>query len=277
MNGIPVSVIVVTRNEEKRIGKCLSCLRGYSEVFVVDSGSTDKTCEIADSYGARLFRFEWNGQYPKKRQWCLENLPLGNDWVFFVDADEEVPVSLNNEIEIFVKENGQNYGGVFIQSDYVIDGKRTCFGMKNTKLCLFDKNSFYFPVVDDLDCPGMGEIEGHYQPVLKNHACKKSIKRLRKNSLHKISTDVAWIRKHKNYAQWQWCVEKKDALPDDVSSMRRLAKMIFRRLPCRPVFAFVHSYFLKLGFLDGAAGYKLAKSRYDYYVMVEKVKNTQKT
>ncbi len=96
---IPVSVIVVTKNEEKRIERCLDALRGFDEIAVVDSQSTDATRDIARACGAKVVNFAWNGRYPKKFQWCLDNLALKHDWAFFVDADEIVTPELVEEIK----------------------------------------------------------------------------------------------------------------------------------------------------------------------------------
>ena len=95
---VPVSVIVMTKNEEANIAKCLRGIRAFDEVFVVDSGSRDRTCAIAADLGATVVPFTWNGRYPKKKQWCLDELPFHHDWVLYVDADEEVPAALSREI-----------------------------------------------------------------------------------------------------------------------------------------------------------------------------------
>ena len=69
MQKIPVSVVVMTKNEERNIAKCLKALVEFDEVFVVDSDSTDATCAMATALGARVSNFQWNGKYPKKKQW----------------------------------------------------------------------------------------------------------------------------------------------------------------------------------------------------------------
>jgi glycosyltransferase involved in cell wall biosynthesis len=66
---LPVCVIVAARNEEKN-------LRNVGEVYVIDSASTDATPEIARSFGAKVVQFRYEGGWPKKRQWAMENLPL---------------------------------------------------------------------------------------------------------------------------------------------------------------------------------------------------------
>jgi glycosyltransferase involved in cell wall biosynthesis len=95
---IPVSVIVMTRNEEARLPRCLAALKSFAEIFVVDSASTDGTAAVARSFGATLVPFRWNGQYPKKKQWCLENIPFSHDNVLYIDADEIMTHDLAAEI-----------------------------------------------------------------------------------------------------------------------------------------------------------------------------------
>jgi glycosyltransferase involved in cell wall biosynthesis len=72
---LPVSVIVAARNEEKNLPRCLEALRDVGEVYVIDSESTDATPEIARSFGAKVVQFHYQGGWPKKRQWAMDNLP----------------------------------------------------------------------------------------------------------------------------------------------------------------------------------------------------------
>ncbi len=95
---IPISVIVPVKNEADNLRRCLPALSWADEVFVVDSGSSDETEEVAREHGARVVSFEFNGVYPKKKNWSLENLPFRNEWVLIVDADEVVPPELAEEI-----------------------------------------------------------------------------------------------------------------------------------------------------------------------------------
>lgn len=261
---IPVSVIVVTKNEEANIGRCLAALGDFSEVVVVDSGSDDRTQEIALAAGARVVNFAWNGHYPKKRQWCLDTLALKHDWVFFVDADEVVTPELAREMAAldFAR------AGYFVKGLYVREGRVLRYGLRNNKLALLDRRRVHFPVVDDLDLPGMGEIEGHYQPVPK---ARERVGQLRAPLLHHAyQSREAWRERHERYAKWERGMNAKQAWPDDPAAARRVLKRIFRALPLRGAAAFFHSYIIKLGFLDGGAGLKFAADRYYYYNLVEK-------
>ena len=95
---LPVSAIVAVRNEEKNLPCCLESLREVGEVYVIDSHSTDATPEIARTFGAKVIQFHYQGGWPKKRQWAMDNLPLGYDWIFLIDADEVLTLELAQEI-----------------------------------------------------------------------------------------------------------------------------------------------------------------------------------
>lgn len=258
---IPVSVIIVTKNEAGRIGRCLSALRAFGEIIVVDSQSTDETQNLARRHGAQIVDFIWNGQYPKKRQWCLDHLDLKHDFVFFVDADEIVTPDLIAEIRAL----DFTAAGYFVRGRYVFENRPLKFGLCNNKLALIDRRKMEFPVVNDLDIPGMGEIEGHYQPVLKFGREAEKIGQLKAPLLHYAYEDKAgWQARHMRYAAWEHGMNAHKAWPQDA----RLAKRVFKTLPFQAAAAFIHAYVLKLGFLDGSAGFKFARSRYWYYRMI---------
>ncbi len=258
---ISVSVIIVAKNEAQNLPRCLSALPRFTEVIVVDSNSEDGTAEIARSFNVPVVAFNWDGAYPKKRQWALDNIPLKNKYVFFVDADEEVTPALCDEIARL----NWSCAGYFIKGPYVLNGAPLRFGIKNQKLALFNPSKIGFPVVDDLDLPGMGEIEGHYQPVLKKGCEGERIGALKAVLLHHALDDAArYAARHDGYAMWERGMRAREAYPEDPVMMRRWMKRIFAVAP-RAAAAFFHSYILKGGFLDGKGGLTLARLRYGYY------------
>lgn len=271
-NKIPVSVIVVTKNEEDCLARCLSALSDFSEIIVVDSGSDDATCDIAASHGAQVFDYVWDGQYPKKRQWCLNALDLRHDWVFFVDADEVVTPDAAAEIAAVFDRGEPFESGFFVRARYVWRGVMLRYGLCNNKLCLFDKKRVEFPVIDDLGLSGMGEIEGHYQPVLKADNAAEGFGQIRASILHYAVDDEGdWEARHERYAMWEVGMNARHAWPRDPVKLREFMKRVFRAMPCRSLVAFVHCYIVKFGFLDGAAGYDFARSRMRYYRMISAV------
>lgn len=267
---IPVTVIIVTKNEGQRIEACLQSVRDFDEILVVDSHSRDQTCEIARACGAEVISFTWNGQYPKKRQWCLETLPLRHDWVFFLDADEIVTPELVQEIRHLFSDGVPDACGFFVTGRYSIGGQILRFGLPNKKIALLDRKRMGFPVVDDLDIPGMGEIEGHYQPVCLQ--ADGQIGALTSYLLHFALEDQrAWAFRHEKYAAWEVGMNKKGAWPKDPIAWRETAKSFLRRSRFRAEILFLLGFFLKLGFLDGKNGQKLAIGKYKYYKYIQNI------
>ena len=84
---LPVSVLIPAKNEEENLPACLASVARADEVFVVDSQSSDRSVEISEQYGANVVQFHFNGRWPKKKNWSLENLPFRNEWVLIVDCD----------------------------------------------------------------------------------------------------------------------------------------------------------------------------------------------
>ena len=89
-SALPVTVAIPVKNDEVNLARCLKHLGRFAEIVVIDSGSTDRTTEIAEEFGARVVDFRWNGRYPKKRNWFLLHAPPTQPWVLFLDADEFV-------------------------------------------------------------------------------------------------------------------------------------------------------------------------------------------
>ena len=77
---LPVSVLIPAKNEQENLSACLASVAIADEVFVVDSQSGDRSVEISESHGARVVQFQFNGRWPKKKNWSLANLPFRNEW-----------------------------------------------------------------------------------------------------------------------------------------------------------------------------------------------------
>src|SRR5438552_17396023 len=97
---VTVSVVIITCNEEANIGRTLESVMplvrdGKGEVIVVDSGSTDRTVEIAQSYGAKVFVEEWKG-YAAQKNSAIDK--ASGDWILSLDADEKVEPELASEL-----------------------------------------------------------------------------------------------------------------------------------------------------------------------------------
>lgn len=266
MPPVPLSVVVMTRDEAENIQDCLRSLEPFAEIFVVDSGSGDDTVRRAYAAGARVVPFRWDGRYPKKKQWCLDNLPLRHDWVLFVDADERVTPALAGELRGLVC-RGPAAAAYMLDSRPVVLGRVLRFGARYRKVALMHRRRCRFPPCPDLGIATMWEVEGHYQPVVDG-----PVGRLRAPLLHAdAKPPFAWFERHNRYSDWEAHLDhggRRAALLAGEGPWRRALKRVFRRLPCRPGLLFLLEYGLRLGFLDGRAGLHHALARAFYYWQV---------
>ncbi len=260
---VPVSVIVMTKDEEANLAKCLHSVTGFDEVFVVDSGSRDRTCAIAEAMAATVVQFRWNGRYPKKKQWCLEELPFRHDWVLYIDADEEVTPGLTREIGRLMT-GSPRHAGYFVGYDYAFLGRVLGHGHRVYKLVLLDRHKARFPERDDLDVVNMWEVEGHYQPQVEG-----TLGILRNRMRHDDHASLYhYFERHNRYSDWEAALRARGTrltVADPQPGGRRLLKVLFAKLPGKGLVAFLHSFVWKAGFLDGWAGFHYAVSRAFYY------------
>ena len=269
---IPVTILIMTRHEEHNIARCLKALSDFDDVIVVDSNSDDRTLEITRNIrpDIQIVPFTWNGQYPKKRQWVLDTIKTRYDWVFFVDADEQLTPAFVNTLRHTAYTD--DIAGYFVKGQYIWNGRPLHHGLKNNKLSLFNKNDMVFPVINDLHIDGMGEIEGHYQPVFKPGCGNKKIDQIHTPLYHHAFDEIdRWQDRHDRYAKWENQMNRDNLWPKDPVFHRQILKQTARRLSyLKPFAAFLHSYGLKAGFLDGMRGFYFAKTRFDYYLKVLK-------
>jgi glycosyltransferase involved in cell wall biosynthesis len=260
---VPVSVVIMTKDEELNLRKCLASVSRFDEVFVVDSRSEDKTQEIARAAGACVIEFVWNGRYPKKKQFCLENLPFRNDWVLYLDADEEVSAPLVDEIAGLAA-SGFSKAGYFVGYDYVFLGRRLRHGLRIYKLVLFDRHRAHYAERDDLDVENMWEVEGHYQPRIDG-----AVGTLRKRMIHHDNVGLYhYFERHNRYSDWEAALRARDSTgPNGDANLGRRSWLMpaFASMPFRPLAIFLYSYIVAGGVFDGRAGFNYAVSRSFYY------------
>lgn len=265
MSSIPVTVLVLTLNEELAIGNCLDSVKDFDQVLVIDSGSSDKTCQIARKFGSNVVDFKWDGSYPKKKQWSL-NLPIiRNDWVLFLDADEIVQSNLVAEIrELFRVSSNLKHSAYEIQLIYEFMGKRLSYGHKVKKIALLKKDSCKFPELGDLFISNMWEVEGHYQPLVSG-----TLGHLKGNIYHRDPDSLFdYFSRHNRYSDWEANVAANKTLSRQIYSLRSAQGRIFQNTPLKPLAFFLYSYIFKLGWRDGREGldYSIALSFYYWQI-----------
>lgn len=262
---LPVTVIVAARNEARNLPRCLESLRNVGEVYVIDSQSSDGTAQIAESYGAHVVQFHYQGGWPKKRQWAMESLPLAYDWIFLVDADEALTPELAEEIREAIQD--PNYDGYYVALRmFFLDRELRHSGANFYKLSLFRRGKGRFECrLRDQD-RSMADMEVHEHIVIEGQTQEVASRtgKLRHSLLHHNTESLShYIRKHDEYSNWEARVwlegeagarELAPSLLGSQAQRRRWLRKKFFAIPGSPIFFFFYKYFFRLGFLDGIPG-----------------------
>jgi glycosyltransferase involved in cell wall biosynthesis len=261
-DALPISVVILAKNEARGIAACIERLRAFDDVIVVDSRSDDDTAAIAAAAGARVVQFAWNGKYPKKKQWSLDHAGARHDWVLLLDADETPTSQLVDELRRLVHELEQRrFGAYDIALRYRFAGKFLDHGHRVVKRSLIDRTVTRFPEVGDLDAPGIREVEGHYQP-----RSEKPVRALSARIEHDDRDPVStWFERHNRYSDWEAHLRADEVRRRLVADQRTSRGQAFDRVPFKPLAFFLYSYLLRAGFLDGRAGFDYAFALSTYY------------
>ena len=249
-----ISVIILTYNEEKHIERCINNAKQFSnEIFIVDSFSTDKTVEIAESLGAVVVQNKWENNYARQFNWGLDHLSITNEWVFRLDADEYLTDALITELKerLPLVEDDIN-GIVFPLKRYFLNThiKR---GIGTMNLLRLFKN-------------GKARCENRWMDEHIHLFSGSSI--LFKESFcdHNLNNLTWWTLKHNNYSireaidlldiELNLFAVKHDNDIKQLSKyalIKRKKKAKYVKLPLffRSFIYFLSRYFFKLGFLDG--------------------------
>lgn len=264
---LPITVIVPTRNEESNLDACLSRLGAFAEVWVVDSRSTDGTRAIADRHGARWIDFDWSGEYPKKRNWVLINHPPTTGWVLFLDADERVTDDFVAAARAQLAGADAAMAGFWLRYDNHFMGRVLRHCVPQRKLALFRVGAGLYERIDDRRWSNL-DMEVHEHPVLEG-----KVGEIRAPITHLDYRGIEhYVARHDAYASWEakryadlqargdsaWAA----LTPRQQTKYRSLARWWFA-----PAY-FIGTYVVRLGFLDGAAGFHHAVLKMIYFYQI---------
>lgn len=258
---VPVSVLVPIKNEAEILERCLNSVQWADEIFVVDSQSTDNSAEIAERYGANVVQFHFNGTWPKKKNWALENLPFKNEWVLILDADEVLPAEAATEIANAIAKPGDT-AGYWINRRFFFLGRWLRHSYyPNWNLRLFRHALGRYEQLTTSET-NSGDNEVHEHVVVQGPTAK-----LQCEIDHYAFPSVeVFIEKHNRYSNWEARVSadrfltgSSNELSDKRVGRRRRLKSLSQRLPFRPLLRFLYIYIWQKGFLDGRDGYYFAR------------------
>lgn len=276
---VPVTVIIHTLNEEVNLPHALRDAVGWAEqVCVVDSDSTDGTQRIAREMGAELYSRECSRVgLVEQRNWALETIPFRNEWVFILDADEVMEPALKAEVDRIVRHDDGSKDGYWCRFKLVFMGrwiKRSSM-YPSWSLRLFRHRLVRYEKRDvnshPLVKPGR---EGWLQEHILNNDRRGFSYYLKR--LDEFSTLEA-----RAYDKRRRAVEQESLLSGKLfgtrAERRRYLKNLFIRLPMRPLLLFVYLYVVRLGFLDGRAGfdYALFKAACEWAITVKHIEMRQ--
>jgi len=259
---VPISVIIPIRNEAHNLPRSLASVAWADEIFVVDSGSTDGSPEIARAAGAAVVQFNFNGNWPKKKNWSLANLPFRHDWVFILDADETLPAGAAYEIAGIVADGGHGYAGYWINRRFMFMGRwlRHAY-YPNWNLRLFrHRLGRYEQIVQGETDSGDNEVHEHI--IIRGR-----VGWLRSEMDHYAFPSVGvFVEKHNRYSNWEARLQIQGLRDNETQQLqsrrvrgRRMIKQLTRHLPFRPALRFLYVYLWQGGIWDGSPGYYFAR------------------
>lgn len=252
-----ISVVVITFNEEANIGRTLASLQllvadGKGEIIVVDSGSTDRTVEIAESYGARVFVEQWKG-YAAQKNSAIDK--ASGEWILSLDADEEVGPDLAAEIVSNLKDpptsnkrtnsnSGENLAPIYINGCWIprknyFLGRWMRYGgfWPDRKLRLFrhGTGAFREAIVHETV-----EVQEYNQNGISVES-----KRLNAALIHHSYPTLSDYIEHMN---------RYSSLGAEIVVAKGKRRFSFLNIVVRPLLTFSYNYVFRLGFLDGREG-----------------------
>lgn len=255
---LPIAVIVLTLNEEQNIGPCLESIVSWAqEVFVVDSGSTDRTLDIVSRYGATVLTHPFQN-YSLQRNWAQDHVPLSHEWVFHIDADERVSPELVSRLRALFAETShapQDYAGFMVRRKIIFFGKPMIHGglYPTYHLRIFRAQSGR--------CEDR-EYDQHFSVEGRTSRIEADLLELTASSL------FSWTARHNKWAQLEARELLKHSKEEGTVSVqakfigspierrRWLRSSFYAKTPqfVRALAYFLTRYILRGGFLDGMPG-----------------------
>jgi glycosyltransferase involved in cell wall biosynthesis len=253
-----LAVVILTHNEALHIGRALDAIASIaSEVFLIDSGSTDGTIEIAEARGAKVLPNRWIN-YAAQFQWGLDNAPITADWIMRLDADEIIEPDLVAEIKLKLDDVPADVTGVNLKRKHVFMGRWVKHGGR------------YPLVLLRIWRRGVGRIEQRWmdEHMLLEHG--RSVTFEGGFSDCNLNDLTFFTDKHNKYAtreavdvinQRRGLFARDIDLTSDQTSKkaavtRFIKEKVYNRIPFQvsALGYFLYRYIFQLGFLDGREG-----------------------
>jgi glycosyltransferase involved in cell wall biosynthesis len=267
MRPLDLTIVIPARNEEKNLANCLRAVGAdfAAKIVVIDSQSTDRTREIAADFGAEVIEFNWNGHFPKKRNWYLRAHPPQTKWVMFLDADEYLTGKFKSELTNVLSQKNDIVGYWLNYTVYFL-GKELKGGYPLRKLALFQVGKGEYEKIDEDQWSHL-DMEIHEHPILNG-----KIGFIESKIDHQDFRGIThYVDKHNAYASWE--AERFMKLYSETSMMtqftwkQRIKYRLIKTPLVGPAF-FFGSFILLGGFRDGTRGFTFAILKTAYFIQV---------
>ena len=264
---LDLTIVIPVKNEERNLPGCLDAIGdGFAaQVVLVDSGSTDGTKAIAAQRGVPVIDFQWDGRFPKKRNWYLRHHTPATQWVLFLDADEYLTPPVKKEMTQALTQPKDKVGFWLSYTIYFM-GKPLKHGYPLTKLALFRVGAGEYERIDE-DQWSRLDMEIHEHPQLDG-----AIGEIRAKIDHRDFRGIDHYNlKHHEYAAWEAARFAKDIdNPEKVKSWTWKQRLKYRLIgsPLIGPAYFLGSYVGMGGFLDGARGFAFAILKMSYFTQI---------
>lgn len=259
-----VSILILTLNEEANLAECIDSCRWSDDIVVFDSLSEDRTRDIARAMGVRVMERPFDN-YAAQRNAALSSVKFKHAWVLMVDADERVPDDLAKEAVARV---------AAAADDTVMFRMRR----KDFFLGRWLKRSSGYPTwFGRLVRPGRVHVE---REVNEEYIADGAIEHLSAHlHHHPFNKGVAyWFDRHNRYSSMEAIAKaelrsgplaSRDLFSADPVARRRARKQLLYRFPARPLIVFLYLYVIRLGLLDGRAGFNFIRMRTMYETLID--------
>lgn len=265
MSGI--SVLILTKNEQQDLPACLESVAWSDDIHVFDSMSTDNTVEIAEKFGAKVTKREFDTESIHKN-WGLSNIPFKHQWIYHSDADERVTPELAEALKAFV-ENPDEYVALRVRRrDYLMgiwlkNVTPSPFNIRLFKLgsIRYERLTNPVTIVDG----AVAETDQYFNHFPFSKGMTHWFDKHNRYSTLEAAQIVENRKANSNFSFWKALTSK------DANERRFHQKEFYYRLPFRPLVMFILLYFVKLGFLDGRAGltFTVLRSIYEYMIVLK--------
>ena len=263
---LDLTIAIPVRNEERNLAVCLKAIgTDFARyVVVIDSASTDATSDVARTYGADLIDFQWDGHFPKKRNWFLRHHPPSTSWVLFLDADEILTPKVKSEISAALP--GSSHQGFLLSYTNYFLGRRLRGGIPLRKLALFRVGEVEYEWIDERHW-SQCDMEVHEHPQLTG-----SVGLIRSRIDHRDLRGIdSYITKHNQYAAWEaQRLFTHRLAPHTAGSWKPHQRIKYSLLtsPWGGLAFFFGSFIVMGGWRDGSAGLAFSMLKAGYFAQI---------